>query len=130
MGSGAQDLWHIGGLHPVRVDRGTCRKPRECRQVPARAPIFRGSRRHRGACRNPARTVAAAGAPAPAGTWMCSHDSGREAHILLIARATGFYPRSEEHTSELQSLMRISYAVFCLTKKNISILFYIYIHLI
>src|SRR3546814_2870639 len=28
--------------------------------------------------------------------------------------------RSEEHTSELQSLMRISYAVFCLTKKNIN----------
>src|SRR3546814_1158464 len=26
--------------------------------------------------------------------------------------------RSEEHTSELQSIMRISYAVFCLTKKN------------
>src|SRR3546814_1578790 len=26
--------------------------------------------------------------------------------------------RSEEHTSELQSLMRISYAVFCLTKKS------------
>src|SRR3546814_6960295 len=29
--------------------------------------------------------------------------------------------RSEEHTSELQSLMRISYAVFCLQKKNINI---------
>src|SRR3546814_10536797 len=28
-----------------------------------------------------------------------------------------FSPRSEEHTSELQSLMRISYAVFCLKKK-------------
>src|SRR3546814_7963737 len=28
-------------------------------------------------------------------------------------------PRSEEHTSELQSLMRISYAVFCLKKTNI-----------
>src|SRR3546814_4954371 len=28
-------------------------------------------------------------------------------------------PRSEEHTSELQSLMRISYDVFCLKKKNI-----------
>src|SRR3546814_2798188 len=28
--------------------------------------------------------------------------------------------RSEEHTSELQSLMRNSYAVFCLTKKNIN----------
>src|SRR3546814_7814405 len=32
----------------------------------------------------------------------------------LIADA----PRSEEHTSELQSLMRIPYAVFCLKKKN------------
>src|SRR3546814_10789513 len=30
----------------------------------------------------------------------------------------GDAPRSEEHTSELQSLMRISYAVFCLKKKN------------
>src|SRR3546814_8932404 len=33
----------------------------------------------------------------------------------------GFFPmpvRSEEHTSELQSLMRLSYAVFCLKKKN------------
>src|SRR3546814_11905852 len=29
-----------------------------------------------------------------------------------------FRPRSEEHTSELQSLMRISYAVFCLKKKK------------
>src|SRR3546814_3740256 len=29
-----------------------------------------------------------------------------------------FEERSEEHTSELQSLMRISYAVFCLKKKN------------
>src|SRR3546814_8147632 len=32
-------------------------------------------------------------------------------------------PRSEEHTSELQSLMRISYAVFCLNKKNNNLLF-------
>src|SRR3546814_2816895 len=30
----------------------------------------------------------------------------------------GSRPRSEEHTSELQSLMRISYAVFCLQKKK------------
>src|SRR3546814_1281464 len=29
-----------------------------------------------------------------------------------------YQPRSEEHTSELQSLMRISYAVFCLKKKK------------
>src|SRR3546814_2601388 len=33
--------------------------------------------------------------------------------------------RSEEHTSELQSLMRISYAVFCLKKKNIHIIYYV-----
>src|SRR3546814_6818798 len=32
--------------------------------------------------------------------------------------AVSFLKRSEEHTSELQSLMRISYAVFCLKKKN------------
>src|SRR3546814_4259117 len=32
----------------------------------------------------------------------------------------GLVQRSEEHTSELQSLMRISYAVFCLKKKNTS----------
>src|SRR3546814_2137989 len=31
---------------------------------------------------------------------------------------TGWLNRSEEHTSALQSLMRISYAVFCLKKKN------------
>src|SRR3546814_4442420 len=37
----------------------------------------------------------------------------------LTARKLGAFDfRSEEHTSELQSLMRISYAVFCLTKKN------------
>src|SRR3546814_4240890 len=38
--------------------------------------------------------------------------------ILEIARALAADPRSEEHTSELQSLMRISYAVLCLKKKN------------
>src|SRR3546814_1344778 len=35
-----------------------------------------------------------------------------------ISRISVTVPRSEEHTSELQSLMRISYAVFCLKKKN------------
>src|SRR3546814_10514158 len=39
---------------------------------------------------------------------------------LAIATHTVNFPaaRSEEHTSELQSLMRISYAVFCLKKQN------------
>src|SRR3546814_3036902 len=36
-----------------------------------------------------------------------------------IFRRGGSTRRSEEHTSELQSLMRISYAVFCLKKKKI-----------
>src|SRR3546814_7889884 len=36
--------------------------------------------------------------------------------LAALACAAGL--RSEEHTSELQSLMRISYAVFCLKKKN------------
>src|SRR3546814_7958166 len=42
---------------------------------------------------------------------------------LGILAASGQVPvqaRSEEHTSELQSLMRISYAVFCLKKKKIN----------
>src|SRR3546814_8160346 len=36
----------------------------------------------------------------------------------LQRKAQGWLRRSEEHTSELQSLMRISYAVFCLKKKK------------
>src|SRR3546814_2824584 len=46
---------------------------------------------------------------------------GDEVASLLEALATLHahgVARSEEHTSELQSLMRISYAVFCLKKKN------------
>src|SRR3546814_7595796 len=38
--------------------------------------------------------------------------------FVLAARAADHQRRSEEHTSELQSLMRISYAVFCLKKKK------------
>src|SRR3546814_5546368 len=39
---------------------------------------------------------------------------------LQVAVLVGRDPRSEEHTSELQSLMRISYAVFCLKKKKLN----------
>src|SRR3546814_1983835 len=43
----------------------------------------------------------------------------QQAHGHAEGRAIPFAdPRSEEHTSELQSLMRISYAVFCLKKKK------------
>src|SRR3546814_3366185 len=40
----------------------------------------------------------------------------RDLHAAVAVRSD--HGRSEEHTSELQSLMRISYAVFCFKKKN------------
>src|SRR3546814_2765264 len=45
-----------------------------------------------------------------------SLQSGRIPHRNAVHRSAG--GRSEEHTSELQSLMRISYAVFCVKKKK------------
>src|SRR3546814_9658680 len=72
------------------------------------------------------------------GAWTSSRGSASSARSALVAiayvqpfymdrqariphrakrdRACGIAARSEEHTSELQSLMRISYAVFCLNK--------------
>src|SRR3546814_8876347 len=41
-----------------------------------------------------------------------------QAQLEIPKRRSSSPSRSEEHTSELQSLMRISYAVFCLKKKN------------
>src|SRR3546814_6969775 len=55
-----------------------------------------------------------AGADQPASR----RQAGRARHALLTGFARPFSHRSEEHTSELQSLMRISYAVFCLKKKK------------
>src|SRR3546814_3346444 len=56
---------------------------------------------------------------------MIAHDPGDAVRLVLplghrrIARPLGTaHLRSEEHTSELQSLMRISYAVFCLKNKT------------
>src|SRR3546814_8743705 len=49
------------------------------------------------------------------------YPTAAEVHKALERNPEGASPRglrSEEHTSELQSLMRISYAVFCLKKKN------------
>src|SRR3546814_1690683 len=51
-----------------------------------------------------------------------AHDSGRPVILGRFRRDFGvrqYESRSEEHTSELQSLMRISYSVFCLKKKII-----------
>src|SRR3546814_9147634 len=46
----------------------------------------------------------------------CRSDNGDGAGVSRCG--IGAHRRSEEHTSELQSLMRISYAVFCLKQKN------------
>src|SRR3546814_6457761 len=56
------------------------------------------------------------GSPARARAWWRDEPppSGRDPEI----RSSALLLRSEEHTSELQSLMRISYAVFCLKKKK------------
>src|SRR3546814_1794014 len=45
-------------------------------------------------------------------------DAAVREHLRFLNTGPAQIPRSEEHTSELQSLMRISYAVFCLKKKT------------
>src|SRR3546814_1520664 len=71
-----------------------------------RAPQSEGRCRQDHARAAPCRTMDEARAPRPADR---RRSPGFRARLV---------PRSEEHTSELQSLMRISYAVFCLKKKT------------
>src|SRR3546814_3855194 len=75
----------------------------------------------------PSHPAGAAAARVPHGSLAAANLPHRSASMqttdLRIALFTGNYNyvrdgRSEEHTSELQSLMRISYAVFCLKKKT------------
>src|SRR3546814_4317461 len=87
------------------------------------------SRRKRGTWSSPARccrlrsirsssslsTASRDGCDDDRGCWHCWSGEAMRAIPVCPTRSTA---RSEEHTSELQSLMRISYAVFCLNKKN------------
>src|SRR3546814_8224535 len=52
--------------------------------------------------------------------WSADGKNGRitQGAANALKARIALYERSEEHTSELQSLMRISYAVFCLKKKT------------
>src|SRR3546814_9679918 len=56
--------------------------------------------------------------------WKCGHSNLSCSGQRIVVRSSlqllvgSFCLRSEEHTSELQSLMRISYAVFCLKKQR------------
>src|SRR3546814_3881791 len=60
--------------------------------------------------------VAGFGRPASVTFWV-AHSSAATVRSSASVTPCGAW-RSEEHTSELQSLMRISYAVFCLKKKK------------
>src|SRR3546814_7423955 len=75
------------------------------RRVPGHARRRAGRASHR---RRAARTGARGGAAAR--PRAAAGEGARRVQVVHL--------RSEEHTSELQSLMRISYAVFCLKKKN------------
>src|SRR3546814_2973696 len=55
---------------------------------------------------------------APRGSALAGGNLRSASCALLQSGGRAVSPRSEEHTSELQSLMRISYAVFCLKKKK------------
>src|SRR3546814_2507444 len=63
---------------------------------------------------SPRGPACASPAPGTVSSWRCAPSSASRSPS---APQPG-WPRSEEHTSELQSLMRISYAVFCLKKKS------------
>src|SRR3546814_7839525 len=98
-----------------------------CRPGGEAVPVAGGDRYQRGvdiagaACGPLARAIIDDGceaavdhAPAVEGHLGAHRLHARVAHDLLV----GGVARSEEHTSELQSLMRLSYAVFCLKTKN------------
>src|SRR3546814_1670004 len=84
------------------------------RRADARAPRRRACPRRTGARREPCRS------------WSLRSPWGHSSYrpeifvaVVVFEEARRARPsRSEEHTSELQSLMRISYAVFCLKKKT------------
>src|SRR3546814_10220391 len=56
--------------------------------------------------------------PSPRHSSTASTSSHRATAAVMPLSSPSLIARSEEHTSELQSLMRISYAVFCLKKKK------------
>src|SRR3546814_9429970 len=76
--------------------------------------LFRSQQQHRRIDHRPARRRTAAGAGVGGLRRRHGRHLGHDRPLSALPRPA----RSEEHTSELQSLMRISYAVFCLKKKT------------
>src|SRR3546814_10290260 len=68
--------------------------------------------------RRPCFSCDISGDPFSAFTSACNCEFAKSCIHKILSQRRGFPDRSEEHTSELQSLMRNSYAVFCLKKKK------------
>src|SRR3546814_6044518 len=73
--------------------------------------------RDRGSSSGPVRAGRGGSGQAIPSAWFDKHASADGIVIDATSQTRLCAARSEEHTSELQSLMRISYAVFCLKKK-------------
>src|SRR3546814_9018568 len=84
-------LEHPRVLKPLWQERDSCEAMANDREQPMIVHLFR---------------------PAPTSPLRVGYDWCRATFVLVARRQV----RSEEHTSELQSIMRISYAVFCLKK--------------
>src|SRR3546814_3382238 len=114
---------HAGGKGPAPRDRyrGAVRSARNIeRQSARRAALRLPSRRGPAAgLRDRITAKRGRGSMTTPGTKMIREDrTARELFEEVMANPARKKFRSEEHTSELQSLMRISYAVFCLKKKT------------
>src|SRR3546814_7311592 len=105
--SGARSIASVPGRRTARACRHPDKAP--CRRILPKAQSSPPRpQAHDAACRFPR-------------VWQSSDNGGRMALQFLLVTSfvrSAMISRSEEHTSELQSLMRISYAVFCLKKKN------------
>src|SRR3546814_2867462 len=90
------------------------------RSYPRRATMHNAHGRKSGIPGDDMNIVCIGGGPAGLyfGLLMKLHDPGSEVTIVERNRPYDTFGRSEEHTSEVQSLMRISYAVFCLKQKK------------
>src|SRR3546814_6361742 len=113
-------------LHPTRaqpvesaIDQEAVaieRCSRHGERLPTRAEGGRGGRLQLVECATPAELQIGGERRLRAEPCLRPHAQCREMHVAVAAM-----DRSEEHTSELHSLMRISYAVFCLKKKKLQL---------
>src|SRR3546814_8768856 len=102
----ANAYWPLAGVKGNVLDRGRVTEPFDLgvRAVNALLTAGRGQR-----------IAIIAGSGVGKSVLMGQMIAGAEADVIVVGLIG---ERSEEHTSELQSLMRISYAVFCLKKKK------------